>query len=109
MRKKFKDLISELGLTCKNLQFYSLRREGATKVFRQSGSFDEVTDRGHWRNVRTARLYVDSALQDLAQLEPAANAKLAAAEKCLADMLGCFNEFGPFTIFFRPLKGSQSS
>ena len=77
-----------LGLAGKNFQLYSLRTGGATDLFRSCGSFDEVTDRGRWKNVRTARLYIDGALQDLAEFEPVSNDKLVDAERALADLLG---------------------
>ena len=59
LRRRFKVCVSDLELAGKNLQLYSLRRGGATELFRSRGSFDEVTDRRRWKNVRTARRYID--------------------------------------------------
>jgi hypothetical protein len=87
LRRKFKTCVEDIGLQDQNLQLYSLRRGGATEVFRSSGSFHEVADRGRWKNLRTARIYVDSALQDIAQLETAEHAKLKRAERRLAQLI----------------------
>ncbi len=43
---------------------YGLRRGGATGLFRRTGSFDTVCDRGRWGNVSACRIYVTTALQD---------------------------------------------
>ena len=48
LRKRFKVCVADLELAGKNLQLYSLRRGGAT----------ELSDRGGWKSVRTARLYI---------------------------------------------------
>ena len=63
LRKKFNVLAKSLGLGNANLRFYSLRRGGATYLFNESGSFDVCAEAGRWSNVRTARVYIDSALQ----------------------------------------------
>ena len=44
---------------------YGLRRGGATAWFNSCGSFDVVSDRGRWRNVKTTRVYVQNAMMDL--------------------------------------------
>ena len=69
LRRKFRDLVRATGLQKLDLQVYSLRRGGATDMFRQCGSFDSVSDRGRWKQVRTCRIYVDAALQDAATLQ----------------------------------------
>ena len=45
------------------IQPYSLRRGGATSAFRSGVSFDSLLVRGRWANQRTARIYLDEALQ----------------------------------------------
>ena len=45
------------------IQPYSLRRGGATSAFRSGVSFDSLLVRGRWTNQRTARIYLDEALQ----------------------------------------------
>ena len=87
LRRKFKICVEDVGLQDRNLQLYSLRRGGATEVFRSSGSFHEVANRGRWKNLRTARIYVDSALQDIAQLEGVQPEKLQQAERRLKQLI----------------------
>ena len=48
---------------------YGLRRGGATGLFRRTGSFDTVCDRGRWGNVSACRIYVTTALQDASMEE----------------------------------------
>jgi len=63
LRRKFAKLVSALGLTSANLRYYSLRRGGATATFYRTGSFDACAEAGRWGSVRTARIYIDAALQ----------------------------------------------
>ena len=55
---------------------YGLRRGGATGLFRRTGSFDTVCDRGRWGNVSACRIYVTTALQDAASEEFASHDNL---------------------------------
>ena len=55
---------------------YGLRRGGATGLFRRTGSFDQVCDRGRWGSVVACRIYVTTALQDAAMQEFAAHNSL---------------------------------
>ena len=48
---------------------YGVRRGGATHFFQECGSFSLTSDRGRWGTERATRIYVTSALQDLAALE----------------------------------------
>lgn len=50
------------------IQPYSLRRGGATSAFRRGSSFEQLLLRGRWTHQRTARLYLDEALQQSSQL-----------------------------------------
>ena len=62
---------------------YSLRRGGATAFFQSCGSFDRVTDVGRWGCVQICRLYISSALLELAtaaELRPLDRSINAAAE-----------------------------
>ena len=45
------------------IQPYSLRRGGATSSFRAGVGFDSLLLRGRWTNQKTARIYLDEALQ----------------------------------------------
>ena len=87
LRRKFKTCVEDIGLQNHNLQLYSLRRGGATELFRSSGSLHEVAERGRWRNLRTARIYVDAALQDVAQLDGIEHDKLERAERRLKQLI----------------------
>eukprot|EP00438_Fugacium_kawagutii_P010394 Skav220394 [mRNA] locus=scaffold639:248658:258388:- [translate_table: standard] len=50
------------------IQPYSLRRGGATSAFRRGITFEQLLLRGRWSHQRTARLYLDEALQQSSQL-----------------------------------------
>lgn len=50
------------------IQPYSLRRGGATTAFRRGATFDQLLVRGRWSHQRTARIYLDEALQQSAVL-----------------------------------------
>ena len=68
-----------------HIQPYSLRRGGATTSFRRGVSFDQLLLRGRWTHQRTARIYLDEALQQSAALTftPASRSRLAWAHKQL--------------------------
>ena len=52
-----------------HIQPYSLRRGGATSAFRLGVTFDQLLVRGRWSNQRTARIYLDEALQQSSLLQ----------------------------------------
>ena len=60
------------------LRPYSWRRGGASTEFKISGSLSKVVDEGGWRDQRTARIYITTALLDAntARLEPATAARM---------------------------------
>ena len=64
---------------------YSLRRGGATIAFRAGVSFGQLLVRGRWTHQRTARIYLDEALQQSAALSFSASstARLRWASKQL--------------------------
>ena len=68
LRKHFQHLMWELGLSHFKFQPYSLRRGGATQVFRNTGSFDSVSELGRWGHVATAKVYINEGLATLNQL-----------------------------------------
>ena len=49
-----------------NVKPYSIRRGGTTHFFQITGSLDATVDRGRWGNVRTARIYIVTALTEVA-------------------------------------------
>ena len=46
---------------------YSLRRGGASHFFRQTGNMARAMEVGRWRDIRTARIYINTALLSLAE------------------------------------------
>ena len=67
-RKAFEMLCAELGLSGFNFRPYSLRRGGATNLFRSTGSVSKVIVRGRWASQRTARIYVLEGMGVLAEV-----------------------------------------
>ena len=61
-RLVFHAAVRGLCLTDLKLQPYGLRRGGATDLFLKTGNMDEVTNMGRWRDSRTARIYVTTAI-----------------------------------------------
>ena len=72
------------------IQPYSLRRGGATSAFRLGVSFDSLLLRGRWTHQRTARIYLDEALQQssLLQFPPSARLRLQWARHRLPPAFG---------------------
>ena len=46
---------------------YSIRRGGATALFKHSGSYDKVSEKGRWNSSKAMRGYVDAALTEIPQ------------------------------------------
>ena len=69
-RKYFSMIRQGLELNDLRLLPYSIRRGGATSYFRDTGSLDKTVVRGRWANSRTARIYINAALQDMATYSP---------------------------------------
>lgn len=57
------------------IQPYSLRRGGATSAFRAGAPFDTLLVRGRWTHQRTARIYLDEALQQSSMLSFSSSSK----------------------------------
>ena len=66
---KFGQYRKRLGLDGVGLTPYCLRRGRATALWQETGSLAQVLSAGRWANMRTARLYVDGAAAQLAQLK----------------------------------------
>ena len=86
-RKQFAALLKELDLQNLGYQPYSLRRGGATALFSSSGKYDVCCELGRWRNVRTARGYIDQAMRDMAGMKQSQTRKLDKAEAVLRRFL----------------------
>ena len=67
-RKVFAAAVLECGLDS-GIRPYSLRRGGATYHFRRFGNMDKTMEIGRWQHQKTARVYVNSALAELAVLQ----------------------------------------
>lgn len=66
-RELWRDVVNFLGLSQLHLLPYALRRGGATSAFKNGASLDSLLVRGRWKNVSTARIYLDEALMELGQ------------------------------------------
>ena len=66
-RELWRDVVQFLGLSQLHLLPYALRRGGATSAFKQGASLDSLLIRGRWKNISTARIYLDEALMELGQ------------------------------------------
>ena len=65
-RRCFRQLVDGLSLNNLLLKPYSMRRGGATSLFRGTNSLDVVVLKGRWATQRTARIYVNTSLLDIA-------------------------------------------
>jgi integrase len=64
-RSDFNLLLKHFGLLTMGFKPYSLRRGGATHLFRETASFDAVAERGRWAHLKTCRIYVNEATASL--------------------------------------------
>ena len=76
-RKDFESLLKHLGLHEHDIKPYSLRRGGATHLFRETGNMSITAERGRWASLQTARIYVDEAMAALNE------AKMTSTQKAL--------------------------
>eukprot|EP00438_Fugacium_kawagutii_P010374 Skav232004 [mRNA] locus=scaffold719:653901:654689:- [translate_table: standard] len=60
-RKCFVRLVDHANLTDCNFSLYSLRRGGATHVYTRTRDLHQVAIQGRWRDLSTARIYLDDA------------------------------------------------
>ena len=86
---KLRNLASSLGLNPSEVSGYSLRRGGATWHFVLNGSLSKTTVHGRWADERTARIYIDGAMAQLARgaLTKASEAVVAAGIQVAATTL----------------------
>ena len=68
-RARFADCIAHLKLTAWEFRPYSLRRGGATHYFVKFGSIDRVLLLGRWTALKTAKVYINSGLAMLADIQ----------------------------------------
>ena len=88
-RTSFRELVHGLSLHNLFIRPYSLRRGGATTLFRNANALDVVVLRGRWTNQRTARVYINTALQDIASnsVSDLAQRRMSAANNLLMQEL----------------------
>ena len=67
-RALFTKATEALKLNDLHFRPYSLRRGGATFWFNQHGSFDKLLVQGRWAAARTARVYLNDGLAQLADM-----------------------------------------
>ena len=67
-RTKFSEYLTALNLDSFQFRPYSLRRGGATFWFGKHGSFDRLLVQGRWQAPKTARIYINSGLATLAEM-----------------------------------------
>ena len=68
-RKLFNQCLEGLQIQSWEFRPYSLRRGGATFFFQKQGSLDRILLLGRWTAARTARIYINSGLAMLADIQ----------------------------------------
>ena len=68
-RAMFADCLTKLKLAQWEFRPYSLRRGGATHLFIKCGSLDRVLLAGRWTAIKTAKIYLNSGLAMLADIQ----------------------------------------
>ena len=61
-RRRFAELLTSCGLDGLSYMPYSLRRGGATTLFKETANLDLTMVRGRWQSQRTARTYVNDGV-----------------------------------------------
>jgi site-specific recombinase XerD len=68
-RNLFSECVQKLKLDRWEFRPYSLRRGGATHLFVKGGSLDKVIIAGRWTALKTARIYMNSGLAMLTEIQ----------------------------------------
>lgn len=68
-RKTFSAYLSACGFAQWDFRPYSLRRGGATDVFKKQPQFDKLLVLGRWQSAKTARVYLNEGMAVLAELK----------------------------------------
>ena len=72
-REMFQSCLEAVGVKRWDFRPYSLRRGGATSLFVKVGSLDRVLILGRWTAVKTAKIYLNSGLAMLADIQVSKN------------------------------------
>ena len=91
-RYRWNSAVRELGLQFLDVRAYSLRRRGATRLFRRLGSFDQCLERGRWGNTRNARRYIEEAAAMSASLR-LSDAELSALQAYAERLFNWLKQF----------------
>ena len=67
-RRVFAEAVSTAGLSAQRFKPYSLRRGGATYHFKKFKSLDRTMEVGRWSELKTARVYINTALLELTSM-----------------------------------------
>ena len=88
-RKTFGRHLHELGVENFGFWLYSLRRGGATCLFKENGNLSLLAVRGRWSSQQTARIYVNDGMRALAEcgFPAAAKAKISFFAQVACDIL----------------------
>ena len=68
-RKSFVRHVRAIGADVALVKPYSLRRGGATDHFARHANMQATCEKGRWRQLPTARQYVDEASAEIARME----------------------------------------
>ena len=79
MRRSFADIWKVLLLDDIGIKPYSLRRTGATEMFRRLNKIQKVMGRGRWAHATTARVYINDGLSLLRSISTTAAQRTVAA------------------------------
>ena len=88
-RLAFSALLSHFDLSPHGFSLYSIRRGGATHCYVRARDLHQVAIQGRWKDLRTARIYLDDARATLLKfsLPPHLSHALAQATSCWAPLL----------------------
>ena len=67
LRKRLADTLEQLGLVVP-YRWYSVRRGGATHIYRTTNNIAAVCVRGRWNAVKTAKIYISDGVAQLSEL-----------------------------------------
>eukprot|EP00438_Fugacium_kawagutii_P027178 Skav234837 [mRNA] locus=scaffold1428:134374:134982:- [translate_table: standard] len=68
LRELWKQVVQHLRLEQFHFLPYSIRRGAATASYVNGSTFDELLEKGRWKHIATARIYIDQATQEYTQL-----------------------------------------
>ena len=88
-RKRFESHVRSLGLSSTPYKPYSLRRGGATFLFRSGVAVQRIQFMGRWQNATTAKIYIEDAVAMLSEIALTAKQR-ATVNRHAAFAASCF-------------------